>query len=117
MASIRIIKVPAGEAPAEIRRAWVGLVLPLPEGKFGQRRKWATHGVLSGPKTLLKQILEILQAKRQIVDGYFVVGLVAVDILAQHAPAAAQWWRENASQYLQPKRGLVFEAEACEEIT
>jgi hypothetical protein len=29
MASIRITKVPAGEAPEEIRRAWVGLVLPL----------------------------------------------------------------------------------------
>lgn len=49
---IRITDIPGGEAPLEIRRAWVGLVLPLAPGEDGPRTP-RTAGVLSGPKRLL----------------------------------------------------------------
>src|SRR5262245_4386339 len=44
---VRIIDTPEGEAPDHIRRAWIGLELPLARGERGPRRRHA-HGVLSG---------------------------------------------------------------------
>src|SRR5437773_6445609 len=50
-ARVRIISAPPGEAPADIRRAWVGLTLPIvgrgPMTGFGS-------GVLTGPKSILE---------------------------------------------------------------
>jgi len=53
MASIRIIAVPPGEAPQQVREAWVGLRLPVSKGVLGYRRRWFSGGkgdvVCAGP--------------------------------------------------------------------
>ena len=75
---IRIIAVPPGEAPEEIRRAWVGLVLPL---AFGESTVVSAadgpadcpqaktvryeHVTASNPDAYVSSVGEV----RQIVDG------------------------------------------------
>jgi hypothetical protein len=98
---IKIIAVPAGEAPEKVRRAWVGLEIPLPAGKqslvVGE-----SSGTASGKKTAFR--------------GYFVDTETAVSLLAERAPTAAAWWRQNAAPLFQPGRGLGFREEFCETI-
>jgi hypothetical protein len=97
---IRIIASPPGEAPAHIRAAWVGLELPLMEGWTGPRILYAA-GVLSG-------------TRMAVVVGYLVSGKAAVELLAAHAPAAAAWWRTNASAVLCGGCPLIFPAYVCQ---
>jgi hypothetical protein len=98
---IKIVAVPAGEAPEEVRRAWVGLEIPLPAGKRG-----LIVGQSSGTASAVKRAFR----------GYFVDTETAVSLLAAHAPAAAAWWRQNAVALFQPGRGLGFREEFCETI-
>jgi len=49
-----IVKVPRGEAPEEVRREWIGLILPC-IGKFDSR----SEGVLTGqqfPREILYHV-------------------------------------------------------------
>ena len=78
---IRIRDVPPGEAPEKIRRAWVGLTLPLAPGKQPQ--------LISAEGTMTKSRVGACR-------GYMVDGATALAILEKHAPEAAVWWRENA---------------------
>ena len=111
---IRIINTPPGEAPEDIRKAWVGLVLPLP--RFRPRRETWTSGVLSGPRSHLGFLGAVLSGRlrRQVV--YSVIGQVAIDALATHSPHAASWWRQNAAHVLRRGWRLGFPAEVCEEV-
>ena len=117
MGSIRIIKIPIGEAPEDVREAWVGLILPLAEGRRSQRRNWAVFGVLSGPKSFLPKVLAMLLGKHPVLDGYRVNASAALEILAQRTPEAAEWWNENTPQFLRPNQYFVFDAESCEEVS
>ncbi len=98
---IKIIAVPAGEAPEEIRREWVGLEIPLPPGKRG-----LVVGQSSG----------IASARKDAFRGYVVDTETAVSLLAERAPAAATWWRHHAAPLFQPGRRLAFREECCEPI-
>jgi hypothetical protein len=99
---IRIINTPPGDAPEEIRQAWVGLELPLAPGEHGPRAM-DTAGVVS-------------QLPAGVRMGYAVEGRVAVDLLASHAPAAAAWWRTHTPEVLASTYWLVFPAETCEKV-
>jgi hypothetical protein len=101
---IRIKSTPPGEAPNHVRRAWVGLVLPVPPHLSGQRRA-NTFGVLSGPGF-----------GRQQSIGYIVESSVAVKVLADSVPEAADWWRANAATIIEPGRYFMFAPECCEEL-
>ncbi len=83
---IRVVRIPAGEAPENIRREWVGVELRLSQGEKGPRALGSV-GVVSnvGP---------------QMTFGYVVDGRHAVDQLASHSPDAADWWRTNAKHVL-----------------
>ena len=98
---IKIIAIPAGKAPEEIRRAWVGLEIPLPAGKRGLV-VGQSSGTASGEKRAFR--------------GYFVDTETAVSLLAERAPAVAAWWRQNAAPQFEPGRGLGFREEFCETI-
>lgn len=110
---IRIVRTPPGEAPEHIRSAWVGLVLPLvvagPQDNFAA-------GVLSGPRTRIGWLVALTLGRARKERGYTVDSRRAIELLAAHAPEAAQWWRERTPQLLQPGRWLQFAAEACEEV-
>jgi hypothetical protein len=111
---VRIVDVPPGEAPEWVRKQWVGLVLPLADGEKGARsvRTWS---VLTGPQTLPAYLWRLCTGKYTRTYGFVVDARRAWEILADHAPDAAQWWRTHAAPG-QPGRKLVFPAEVCQEL-
>jgi hypothetical protein len=113
MKAIRIISVPKGEAPEGVRRAWVGLVLPL---SVQGRRRTTASGVLTGGKTPLGMILAALMGRTYKCVGYYVESAKAVEILAESAPEAARWWRDHAPWTLRQGRRFIFLADQCEEV-
>jgi hypothetical protein len=96
---VRIIATPPGEAPEPVRKAWVGLELPVADGRDGPAPLDAA-GVLSGERV-------------EPVEGYEVDGAAAVDLLAAKAPEAAAWWRANAPACVTGGGRLVFPADVC----
>jgi hypothetical protein len=100
VAHLRIIATPTGEAPERIRRAWVGVALPL--------RHWETE-----PSDHLSVgVLSHLAPAR--IMGYAVDGRAAVNALASHSPEAATWWRNHAPHVLERGYQFFFPCEACE---
>jgi hypothetical protein len=111
---VKITTIPPGDAPENVRAAWVGLTLPL--AKPGVRTI-PTMSVLACPKTWLGIVFARFAGKMQPEKGYVVDAHRAVEILASHAPAAAKWWNENASSAIRPGRQFLFAAEVCQEIS
>jgi hypothetical protein len=99
---LRIVDTPPGEAPEEIRRAWVGVELPLRRGE-GEPQQLTTVGAVSneGP---------------ELTTGYVVDGRAAVRALESHAPDAAEWWRQHAPHVLARRYRLCFPCRCCERI-
>ena len=75
---VRIIGTPPGEAPEEVRRAWVGMVLPLAPGQSGSTAG-RSFGVLTGPKTFFGAALREIFGKSDF-SGYIVDATVGVDL-------------------------------------
>jgi len=100
VAYVRVVEAPPGEAPEAIRRAWVGVKLPLRlwQARAGTHR---TEGVLSG-------------RARESGQGYAVNGRAAVEALAVHSPEAAAWWRTNAPHVLAQGYRLWFPSDVGE---
>ncbi len=96
---IHITSIPPGEAPENIRAAWVGLILPLAD---------------PGPETTGTE--SVLSRKTDTENGFAVNAVQAIEILESHSPDAARWWRENASSCIQPGQQLVFSTESCQEM-
>ena len=98
---IRITRVPTGEAPEEIRQAWVNVNLPcepiLGYGSDGE------HGVLS--KKPLKRNRYSFQVPEDL----------AIEALEKAAPHAARWWQ--ARGFPHPERWFVFAEEEAEIIS
>jgi hypothetical protein len=66
---IRIIATPSGEASEEVRRAWIGLELPLAAGETGPRTV-SIGGVLTGlpwPRSLRPPSLPLGSAQRTLI--------------------------------------------------
>ena len=112
---IRIKSTPPGEAPEYIRKAWVGLVIPVPPRSPG-RHKGVGFGVLSGPKNRLIACFGALFGFGQREIGYTVYSKVAIDLLAARSPEAAQWWHQNTPRFIEPGRYFMFAADSCEEL-
>lgn len=92
MDSIRIIAIPPGQAPEEVRQEWVGLVIPLAPQETGGFQM----GVLGGA------------AKN--VGGYQVLSRDAFDLLLAKSTFAYCWFVENGFF----GSHLVFAREVCE---
>lgn len=112
---IRIKTTPPGEAPESIRQAWIGLVLPVLPQFSGIHTRFG-FGVLTGPKTQFSLVLATLRGRGQKQTGYIVEARTAIELLANHSKEAAEWWRQNAPQFLKPKFYFLFSADSCEEI-
>jgi hypothetical protein len=87
---IRITDVPPGEAPEWVRRAWVGVVLPLAPGEDGPRAV-STGGVLTGPRGCATALFHLLLGRTKRRMGYVTDAEVAVWLLAERDPEAAAW--------------------------
>ncbi len=79
---IRITSIPEGEAPEEIRRAWVGLVLPVWTTTDGRDGIIQT-GVVSGKAV-------------PPLKGYVVDADEAIRILGKSNRKAKVWWETKA---------------------
>jgi hypothetical protein len=110
---IRIISTPPGEAPEWVRTTWVGITLPLAVPGV---RAIDTMGVLSRPKTWIGSFFAQVTGRTQREQGYIVNAYQAVEILATHSPAIANWWRENAASAISPGMYLLFPAENCQQV-
>ena len=109
---IRIIATPPGEAPEDIRRAWVGVRIPLP--LFHKHSKeWRSAGVLTGPKSFFARLSALFSGQFERHNGYAVAVVEAISALEATNPAAAKWWRENTPQAIRPGKAFVFAAEVC----
>jgi len=109
MPKIRIVRPPTGEAPDWVRQAWVGLELhtPIDAGAF-----WTT-GALSGAKSWIGCVWDMLRGRTERLTGYPVDTTIAVDCLATSNPDAANWWRVNTPHLFGRGRMLVFDMDAC----
>jgi len=112
---VRIIATPPGEAPEEVRQAWLGLELPLAAGETGPRTL-PVGGVLTGSHTFLGKLLKLLTGQRRFAHGYVINAPQALVLLAEKAPSAALWWRECAPHCWQPGQVFLFPAEVCVEV-
>lgn len=90
----RVISCPPGEAPENVREAWVGLVLPV-EGLHED----LVYGVLSD------------QVSNSICKGYRVTWNDAMTALGRKNVSARAWWITHVSP-----RTLIFPAECMELI-
>ncbi len=109
---IRIIAVPPGEAPEDVRRAWVGVRIPMPL-LHRNPREWRSSGVLTGPKNLVARVSALLSGRLERHRGYAVAVVEAISALEARDPAAARWWRENTPHAIRPGKAFVFAAEVC----
>jgi hypothetical protein len=110
--TIRIVKRPIGEAPDDVRDAWIGLSLPVVP-HFSHIVKSPSSGVLSGPRTRLAKWFNRLLGRGRRMPGYIVDTAAAVHLLEKRNPRAAEWWRTNTPHLFQPGRGLLFDRECC----
>ncbi len=109
---LRIVTVPAGEAPLWVREKWVGLSLPLAQSSKSAHTS-LTAGVLSGPKCLLSSMWALVCGRLKRETGFSVDAQAAVAVLAEKSPEAAAWWRENVPHLMRPGRKLMFQREAA----
>lgn len=75
--SVKVVKVPIGPAPEEIRKAWVGLVLDVVCLNPGREFDFVKMQFLPERKSFL------------------VLKTTALDLLEKKDPSAARWFREN----------------------
>ena len=116
MPFVRIIAVPPGDAPLHVRRAWVGLVVPM-HVKFGaDPHRVSVFGVMTGPRWFFSRAWAYLTGRANKVSGYVLDPRTCVDLLEKKDPEAAGWWRRHASHMLQPGRHFVFSSEVCEVV-
>jgi hypothetical protein len=113
MASVRIIDTPPGEAPLDIRQAWVGLELPV----LAKRPvRYLGSGVMTGPKTFTQTLLHLITLRLVVQSGYVVPATRAIEILEAVRPEAARWWREHAAHAIRARRKFLFSPECCEYV-
>jgi hypothetical protein len=113
---IRIVTTPPGDAPEEVRQAWVGLELPLASGA---RRVWFVPagdctGLTAASRSFGASLCSALT--RRWVRGYLVHAPRALALLAAKDPAAVRWWRDHSSSAWKPGRKFTFPRDVCVEI-
>ncbi len=92
---VKVVKVPAGEAPLHVRQAWVGTVFQA----VGPREYWE-EGIVTGKDNPARL-------------GYAVPQELAVEALERRNPAAADWFREHLRYH---SNNLIFGADEVVEI-
>jgi hypothetical protein len=116
MGWIRLVTTPPGDAPEEVRQAWVGLELPLASGA---RHAWLVPaGDCTGLTALSRSFAASLRSAltRRWVRGYLVHSPRALTLLAAKDPAAVRWWREAAPSAWKVGRKFTFPRDVCVEI-
>ena len=77
---IEVVALPHGEAPEDVRRGWIGCIMPC-EPECGHVPVYV-EGALSGPSL-------------EKIAGFSVPQEAALAVLEQNAPQAAEWFRQH----------------------
>ncbi|MCX6721848.1 MAG: hypothetical protein NTY04_01510, partial [Candidatus Staskawiczbacteria bacterium] len=88
---IRIVRMPAGEAPPWVRQAWVGLTLPC----CSEMAFFPSSGVVTD-----KPVKDRL--------GVSVPHKEALEILKKRSPKAASWWKSSGFPKQPPNDCFMF---------
>ncbi len=108
----RIVSRPFGEAPEEVRDAWIGILIPvLP--RYSRLRESHCVGVLSGPQNWLLKYFFVLIGRSERKRGYVVDAAAAIDLLTKENLLAATWWRTNTPHLLKAGQLLFFDEACC----
>ena len=103
MRRIKITGLPGGQAPEVIRRAWIGVEIPVDESEE-QPCTQDTGGILvRGEQPVPKRV-------------YTVFALDAFKALKKHNNGASLWWAASAPQWFREGMHLLFDESACELI-
>ena len=109
---LRILRTPEGAAPEHVRRAWVGLELPLhDEREFLVQSVLDAERVRSRWQVLWWRITGRLRRQR----GWSVFIVDALAALERERPLEASWWRQNSPHVNTPGQVFVFDT-GCGEI-
>jgi hypothetical protein len=111
---IRIVAVPPGEAPEEVRKAWVGVRMPLLLF-HNNAKEYRSAGVLTGPRSFFAKLSALFSGRVEKQTGYPVAVMQAIAALEAVNPEAAKWWRENTPHLIQPSKVFLFPSEVCVE--
>ena len=102
---VKIIAVPHGSAPNEIREIWVGAVLPLAVGANLPRIHYVKPGLWSWFRAWFFPKL------------YYAVSVDdALAVLEKISPNSAHWWKQNCPGLVGSNRVFLFAIEECEPI-
>ena|SRR6266571_253243 len=115
MPSVRVVACPPGEAPEAVRRAWIGLELPLASGKRSRPGAFYAAGVISGTRGRWRRWLLAVLGLRPRQIGYSVNAQDALTVLDGADPTAAAWWRDHCPHLFDGRQHLVFPADVCQE--
>lgn len=97
---VRIVSTPPGDAPEEVRRAWIGVVL---EGEaFRSKPGWHVGGVLTGQEV-------------ENPSGFIVPVRDAIAALGILHSGAAAWWTKWYETMIGVMDELVFTS-SCYEV-
>jgi hypothetical protein len=116
---IKIIEKPPGEAPPQIRSAWIGVVLPLADIPHPQPGIWNTIGVLGKHHSLFAKLKRLFRPRivEQPTPSYVVDVIAAVACLREKSPSAASWWEHHTPHLFKSGQMFCFDASCCEEVT
>ena len=109
--SIRIVDLPPGKAPVEIRSKWIGVELPIAPADMHQTYM---ASLLTSPKCYLGIFVASRENDFLANGAYFVSGPDALEILATTTPETAKWWRKNAPHFQKAHCAFLFSAACCE---
>ncbi|HEY8027316.1 MAG TPA: hypothetical protein VIF60_22425 [Burkholderiaceae bacterium] len=114
MTTIQIVSTPPGEAPLEIRQAWIGTVLPVANNS-PIPIKVPVVGVLTGRRTFAQRIWRRIARvrKNEMWEGFPIFGRQAIEELEKTNAVAANWWRQNAPHVLAAGQILIFPSACC----
>lgn len=95
---VRVTRVPSGEAPEEIRREWVGIIIPL---LYEESVEATSLGIMTGRSEGTR-------------TGWVVPALVAFCLLMRQSPHATDWWFDQRGWGRDD--ALIFENEEGEYV-
>ena len=117
MTSVIITSIPPGEAPQEVRAAWVGLRLKVAHDQGEQPAEYRVLGIrsnLKGWRWSLSKLLRLASAREETWLGYAIEFLPALWALEQAGRTEAGiWWCKNTPHLLQPGQTVIFPSTCC----
>lgn len=97
---IKIVKVPEGIEPQDIREAWIGITLPVKETSHQCR-----YGIDENVLTVGEEVLV-----------YKISYEEALEALKEYNIDAFQYWNQNWEKFYHPE-GFVFYEDYCQKLS